>query len=150
MSVESIQAGKQLPNIAPEIQTRAEGLHVARFSTPCPAWMLGIAFRFAATPARSSCRTASWIAPDHRDGTHSGTRTFATTVPDGSRSATDDQGGQRLVGVTKAKGLSLGEFEALSPAEQDRERLMARKAFLQAGADAVIDTMDELPALLLG
>ena len=57
------------------------------------------------------------------------------------------------VGVTEGSsqmGLSLAEFEALSPAEQDRERLMAREAFLQAGADAVIDTMDELPALLLG
>ena len=44
------------------------------------------------------------------------------------------------VGVTEGSsqmGLSLAEFEALSPAEQDRERLMARKAFLQAGADAV-------------
>ena len=57
------------------------------------------------------------------------------------------------VGVTEGSsqmGLSLAEFEALSPAEQDRERLMAREAFLAAGADAVIDTMDELPALLLG
>lgn len=57
------------------------------------------------------------------------------------------------VGVTEGSsqmGLSLAEFEALSPAEQDRERLMAREAFLQAGADAVIDTMAELPALLLG
>ena len=39
---------------------------------------------------------------------------------------------------------------SLASVQQDRERLMARKAFLQAGADAVIDTMDELPALLLG
>ena len=57
------------------------------------------------------------------------------------------------VGVTEGSsqmGLSLAEFEALSPAEQDRERLMAREAFLAAGADAVIDTMAELPALLLG
>ena len=57
------------------------------------------------------------------------------------------------VGVTEGSsqmGLSLAEFEALPPAEQDRERLMAREAFLAAGADAVIDTMDELPALLLG
>ena len=45
---------------------------------------------------------------------------------------------------------TMAEFEALSPAEQDRERLMAREAFLAAGADAVIDTMAELPALLLG
>ena len=57
------------------------------------------------------------------------------------------------LGVTEGSsqmGLSLAEFEALSPAEQDRERLMAREAFLAAGADAVIDTMAELPALLLG
>lgn len=61
--------------------------------------------------------------------------------------------GAFTVGVTEGSsqmGLSLAEFEALSPAEQDRERLMAREAFLAAGADAVIDTMDELPALLLG
>lgn len=57
------------------------------------------------------------------------------------------------VGVTEGSsqmGLSLAEFEALSPAEQDRERLMAREAFLATGADAVINTMAELPALLLG
>lgn len=61
--------------------------------------------------------------------------------------------GAFTVGVTEGSsqmGLSQAEFEALSPAEQDRERLMAREAFLQAGADAVIDTMAELPALLLG
>ena len=61
--------------------------------------------------------------------------------------------GAFTVGVTEGSsqmGLSLAEFEALSPAEQDRERLMAREAFLAAGADAVIDTMGELPALLLG
>ena len=61
--------------------------------------------------------------------------------------------GAFTVGVTEGSsqmGLSLAEFEALSPAEQDRERLMAREAFLAAGADAVIDTMAELPALLLG
>ena len=61
--------------------------------------------------------------------------------------------GAFTVGVTEGSsqmGLSQAEFEALSPAEQDRERLMAREAFLAAGADAVIDTMAELPALLLG
>lgn len=47
-------------------------------------------------------------------------------------------------------GLTQAEFEALSPAERDRERPMAREAFLAAGADSVIDTMAELPALLLG
>lgn len=57
------------------------------------------------------------------------------------------------VGVTEGSsqmGLSQAEFEALSPAERDRERTSAREAFLAAGADAVIDTMAELPALLLG
>ena len=42
------------------------------------------------------------------------------------------------------------EREAPLVAERDRERLMAREAFLAAGADSVIDTMAELPALLLG
>ena len=48
--------------------------------------------------------------------------------------------GAFTVGVTEGSsqmGLSQAEFEALSPAEQDRERLMAREAFLAAGADAV-------------
>lgn len=61
--------------------------------------------------------------------------------------------GAFTVGVTEGSsqmGLSQAEFEALSPAERDRERTMAREAFLEAGADAVIDTMAELPALLLG
>lgn len=61
--------------------------------------------------------------------------------------------GAFTVGVTEGSsqmGLSEVEFAALSPAGQDRERTMAREAFLAAGADAVIDTMAELPALLLG
>lgn len=61
--------------------------------------------------------------------------------------------GAFTVGVTEGSsqmGLSRAEFDALSPAERDHERSMAREAFLAAGADAVIDTMAELPALLLG
>ena len=61
--------------------------------------------------------------------------------------------GTFTIGVTEGSsqmGLTQAEFEALSPAERDRERLMAREAFLAAGADSVIDTMAELPALLLG
>lgn len=55
------------------------------------------------------------------------------------------------VGVTEGSsqmGLSQAEFEALSPAAQQDAREAARAAFLAAGADAVIDTMSELPGLL--
>ena len=55
------------------------------------------------------------------------------------------------VGVTEGSsqmGLSQAEFEALSPAERKAARTAARDAFVAAGADAVIDTMAELPALL--
>lgn len=55
------------------------------------------------------------------------------------------------IGVTEGSSqmaLSQSEFEALSPAEQDTARSAAREAFIDAGADAVINTMAELPALL--
>lgn len=55
------------------------------------------------------------------------------------------------IGVTEGSSqmaLSQAEFEALSPVEQDADRIAAREAFVNAGADAVINTMAELPALL--
>lgn len=55
------------------------------------------------------------------------------------------------IGVTEGSSqmaLSQAEFEALSPAEQNAARATAREAFVNAGADAVINTMAELPALL--
>ncbi|OZG62200.1 phosphonoacetaldehyde hydrolase [Bifidobacterium lemurum] len=45
-------------------------------------------------------------------------------------------------------GFGESEFEALSPADRQSARDAARDAFLAAGADAVIDTMAELPVLL--
>ncbi|PWG60259.1 phosphonoacetaldehyde hydrolase [Bifidobacterium catulorum] len=44
--------------------------------------------------------------------------------------------------------LSEEEFEALTEAEKAEARAKARAAFTEAGADAVIDTMAELPTLL--
>ncbi|KAB7791132.1 phosphonoacetaldehyde hydrolase [Bifidobacterium leontopitheci] len=55
------------------------------------------------------------------------------------------------VGVTEGSSqmaLSQAEFTALSPADRAAARAAARDAFVGAGADAVIDTMAELPALL--
>lgn len=55
------------------------------------------------------------------------------------------------IGVTEGSSqmaLSQAEFEALSPADRDAARAAARTAFVAAGADAVIDTMAELPTLL--
>ncbi|NMN01338.1 phosphonoacetaldehyde hydrolase [Bifidobacterium sp. DSM 109958] len=55
------------------------------------------------------------------------------------------------VGVTEGSSqmaLSQDEFDALSEADKDAARSAAREAFVAAGADAVIDTMAELPALL--
>ncbi|KAA8822007.1 phosphonoacetaldehyde hydrolase [Bifidobacterium vespertilionis] len=55
------------------------------------------------------------------------------------------------VGVTEGSSqmaLSQDEFEALSDADKAAARTAARNAFTAAGADAVIDTMAELPALL--
>lgn len=55
------------------------------------------------------------------------------------------------IGVTEGSSqmaLSQAKFEALSPADQAAARAKARSAFVEAGADAVIDTMAELPALL--
>ncbi|MBW3092034.1 phosphonoacetaldehyde hydrolase [Bifidobacterium sp. 82T10] len=55
------------------------------------------------------------------------------------------------IGVTEGSSqmaLSEDEFDALSPADQAAARAAARDAFVAAGADAVINTMAELPALL--
>lgn len=55
------------------------------------------------------------------------------------------------IGVTEGSSqmaMSESEFEALTPAEQQAKRDQARDSFVQAGADAVINTMSELPALL--
>ncbi|MBT1172346.1 phosphonoacetaldehyde hydrolase [Bifidobacterium sp. MA2] len=55
------------------------------------------------------------------------------------------------VGVTEGSSqmaLSRDEFEALSDGDKAKARAKARDAFVAAGADAVIDTMAELPALL--
>lgn len=55
------------------------------------------------------------------------------------------------VGVTEGSsqmGLSKTEFDALPPSAQQDARDRARKAFVDAGANAVIDTMAELPTLL--
>ena len=55
------------------------------------------------------------------------------------------------VGVTEGgsqMGLSEDEFAALGEDGRRKARAKAREAFLTAGADAVIDSMDELPALL--
>ena len=45
-------------------------------------------------------------------------------------------------------GLTEDEFDAFSPTDRQSARDTARNAFLAAGADAVIDTMTELPSLL--
>ena len=55
------------------------------------------------------------------------------------------------IGVTEGSSqmaLSQAEFEALSDADKAAARAKARDAFVAAGADAVIDTMAELPTLL--
>ncbi|MBW3091077.1 phosphonoacetaldehyde hydrolase [Bifidobacterium miconisargentati] len=55
------------------------------------------------------------------------------------------------IGVTEGSSqmaLSQDEFEALSEAGKAQARAAAREAFVNAGADAVIDTMAELPTLL--
>lgn len=55
------------------------------------------------------------------------------------------------VGVTEGSSqmaLSEDEFNALSEADKAAARSAARDAFVNAGADAVIDTMAELPTLL--
>lgn len=55
------------------------------------------------------------------------------------------------IGVTEGSsqmGLSEAEFEALAPEVQQTARDAARAAFVEAGADAVIDRMAQLPALL--
>ena len=55
------------------------------------------------------------------------------------------------VGVTEGSslmGLSQDEFGALSPADRQAARDRVRRDFTQAGADAVIDTMADLPTLL--
>ncbi|PLS29120.1 phosphonoacetaldehyde hydrolase [Bifidobacterium parmae] len=55
------------------------------------------------------------------------------------------------IGVTEGSSqmaLSQAEFEALNDADKAAARAAARDAFVNAGADAVIDTMAELPALL--
>ncbi|KFI94031.1 phosphonoacetaldehyde hydrolase [Bifidobacterium saguini DSM 23967] len=55
------------------------------------------------------------------------------------------------IGVTEGSSqmaLSEDEFNALSDADKAKARAAARDAFVNAGADAVIDTMAELPTLL--
>ncbi|NMM98753.1 phosphonoacetaldehyde hydrolase [Bifidobacterium olomucense] len=55
------------------------------------------------------------------------------------------------IGVTEGSSqmaLSEDEFNALSDADKAAARAAAREAFVNAGADAVIDTMAELPTLL--
>jgi phosphonoacetaldehyde hydrolase len=55
------------------------------------------------------------------------------------------------IGVTEGSSqmaLSHSEFEALSPTARNAARASARDAFVGAGADAVIDTLAELPMLL--
>ncbi|MBT1170751.1 phosphonoacetaldehyde hydrolase [Bifidobacterium sp. SO4] len=55
------------------------------------------------------------------------------------------------IGVTEGSSqmaLSQDEFEALDEAGKAQARAAARTAFVNAGADAVIDTMAELPTLL--
>ncbi|KAB7787625.1 phosphonoacetaldehyde hydrolase [Bifidobacterium cebidarum] len=55
------------------------------------------------------------------------------------------------IGVTEGSSqmaLSEDEFNALSDADKAKARAAAREAFVNAGADAVIDTMAELPTLL--
>ena len=55
------------------------------------------------------------------------------------------------IGVTEGSSqmaLSEDEFNALSEADKAAARSAARDAFVNAGADAVIDTMAELPTLL--
>ena len=218
MSVESIQAGKQLPNIAPEIinherrpskpkQTELWVLLAVvavafyshfepkllsildRFADPKPGVIDAVAalreagLKIGSTTGYTDAMMEIVVpkaaelgyAPDHwvsADGTEGYGRPYPYMIfhnmqvlrlMDVRRVAkvgdtiSDIKEGKNAgaftVGVTEGSsqmGLSLAEFEALSPAEQDRERLMAREAFLAAGADAVIDTMAELPALLLG
>ena len=55
------------------------------------------------------------------------------------------------IGVTEGSslmGLGLAEFKALDEAGKAAARRRTRDTFVQAGADAVIDTMADLPALL--
>ncbi|MCI1672747.1 MAG: phosphonoacetaldehyde hydrolase [Bifidobacterium tibiigranuli] len=55
------------------------------------------------------------------------------------------------IGVTEGSslmGLGQEEFDALSPEGRDESRAETRRQFLDAGADAVIDTLAELPDLL--
>ncbi|MFR0568954.1 phosphonoacetaldehyde hydrolase [Bifidobacterium apri] len=59
--------------------------------------------------------------------------------------------GAFTVGVSEGSslmGLAQKQFEALDQAARDHALETTRQAFLDAGADAVIDTMEELPALL--
>jgi phosphonoacetaldehyde hydrolase len=53
-----------------------------------------------------------------------------------------------IVDSSNEMGLSLAAFAALPAAEQERRREPIRELFLDAGADAVIDTIDELPAAI--
>jgi phosphonoacetaldehyde hydrolase len=60
--------------------------------------------------------------------------------------------GMLAVGVSRtgnALGLSLEELERLSPAELGRKLAEAERQFLEAGADAVIASVADLPTLLL-
>lgn len=55
------------------------------------------------------------------------------------------------IGVTEGSsqmGMSEAEFEALAPEARQAARDAARAAFVEAGADAIIDRMAQLPALL--
>lgn len=53
-----------------------------------------------------------------------------------------------VIAGSSQMGMTLHEFEALSDAEKNAARTDVRDTFVKAGADAVIDTVSELPALL--
>ncbi len=54
-----------------------------------------------------------------------------------------------VVDSSSEMGLSRADFDALNPAERAERRQRVRRTFQHAGADAVIDTLGDLPALLL-
>ena len=53
-----------------------------------------------------------------------------------------------VVDSSNEMGLGEAEFAALPAAEQERRRAVVRERLLAAGAHAVIDTIDELPAFI--
>lgn len=96
---------------------------------PYPYMIFANMARFRVPSVQNVVKIGDTVA-DIQEGKHAGVRSLGVLE------------GSSVMGYTQA------EYEALTPAERETAKEKARQVFLLAGADGVLDTLDQLPQWL--